>query len=194
MTQTVNRPAFAIPLDVHATGDQAGNTIFVQWIGSTEATGYEVSRMSGGVWSVIGTTASESLTDTNVSASQAYFYRVRALKTGSAPSGDSIPDAATTYVFAHTFVVGGNIFAADMTDLRACANNLRAAARLSPVSFTDSSLAGVVIKALHMTELRNALSLAMTTSGMPAPTFSQSIAPGSSVLAADFIELRTMMR
>jgi hypothetical protein len=193
-TQTVNRPAFGIPLDFRATGDPAANSILVQWIGSTEATSYEVSRLSGGLWSVIASTASESVTDLGVSPSQAYFYKVRALKTGFAPSGYTTPDAATTYNFAHAFGPGSKIFAADMSDLRTCVNQIRVAAGLSPLSFTDSSLAGVVVKALHVTELRNAISPAMTTAGMPAPAFSRSIAIGSGVLGIDFTELRTMMR
>jgi hypothetical protein len=195
LTQTVNRPAFGVPLDFRATGDPTANTIALQWIGSTNATGYEISRMSGGKWNVIWTTgAAESYTDAGVSASHAYFYRVRALMTGSAPSGDSTPDAATTYSFAHTVSPGGGIFAADMSDLRICANNLRLAAGLVPASFTDGGLSGVFIQAVHMTELRNALSLAMTTAGMPPPSFSRSIVAGNTVLAADFNDLRTMMR
>jgi hypothetical protein len=146
------------------------------------------------LWGVIATTASESVTDLGVSPSQAYFYKVRALKTGFAPSGYTTPDAATTYNFAHAFGVGSRIFAADMSDLRTCVNQVRVAAGLSPLSFTDNSLAGVVVKALHVTELRNAISPAMTTAGMPAPTFSRSIAIGSGVLGIDFTELRTMMR
>jgi hypothetical protein len=193
-TQTVNRPAFATPLDFRATGDPAANSILVQWIGSTEATSYEVSRLSGGLWSVIASTASESVTDLGVSPSQSYFYKVRALKTGSAPSGYTTPDAATTYNFAHAFGAGSKIFAADMSDLRTCVNQIRVAAGLSPLSFTDNSLAGVVVKALHVTELRNAITPAMTTAGIPAPSFSRSIAIGSGVLGIDFTELRTMMR
>jgi hypothetical protein len=194
LTQTVNRPAFATPLDFRATGDPAGNTIALQWIGSTEATSYEVWRMSGGLWSLLGTTGAEALTDSGVSPSQAYFYKVRTLKTGSAPTAYSTPDAATTYSFAHTFGAGTTIFAADMSDLRTCVNNLRTAAGLGTVSFTDGSLAGVMVKAQHMTELRNAMSPAMTTAGMPSPSFSRSIAVGNGVLAIDFTELRTMMR
>jgi hypothetical protein len=143
---------------------------------------------------VIASTATESVTDFGVSPSQAFFYKVRALKTGSAPSAFSAPDGATTYNFAHTFGAGSKIFAADMSDLRTCVNQLRVAAGISPVSFTDHSLAGVVVKALHLTELRNAISPAMTTAGMPPPSFSQSITIGNNVLAIDFTELRTMMR
>ncbi|MEA2238644.1 MAG: hypothetical protein QOC81_3368 [Thermoanaerobaculia bacterium] len=194
LTQTVNRPAFATPLDFRATGDPAANTIALQWVGSTEATSYEVWRLSGGLWSLLGTTGSEALTDSGVSSSQAYFYKVRALKTGSAPTDYCTPDAATTYNFAHTFGAGTKIFAADMSDLRTCVNNLRTAAGVGTVSFTDGSLAGVLIKAQHMTELRNALSPAMTAAGMPAPSFTRSVAIGTSVFAIDFTELRTMMR
>jgi len=194
LTQVVNRPTYATPLDLVATGDPNAHTISLQWVGSTNANLYEISRLSGGVWNVIATTSDEFFLDTLVTATQAYFYRVRAFAPDESPTAYSIPDAATTYVYAHTFMTTGTIFAADMNDLRNVVNKLRDAAGLNPLVFTDPTLSGVVIKALHMTQLRSALSTAMTTGGMPAPSFARSIVAGNTVLADDFNEMRTMMR
>jgi hypothetical protein len=63
---------------------------------------------------------------------------------------------------------------------------------LSAASFTDPNPAGVIVKRLHVNELRTALNAARTTLGLPAATFTDPtlLAYTMPVKAAHFEELR----
>ena len=59
------------------------------------------------------------------------------------------------------------------------------------VIFTDPSLGGVFIKALHFTELRTAINAVHVLAGLGSVTWSDSIAPGVAIKAAHLDELRS---
>jgi len=61
-----------------------------------------------------------------------------------------------------------------VTELRTAVNALRGAAGLGAASFTDASLPGIPIKALHITQLRAALDAARIALGLPAITYADS--------------------
>jgi hypothetical protein len=67
---------------------------------------------------------------------------------------------------------------------------VRAAAGLSSATFTDGSLAGLTIQAVHIQELRSALDPARSTLGLPAISYTNGLAIGSTVKAADIEEIR----
>jgi hypothetical protein len=129
------------------------------WHEISGADHYVVSRRTTGSYSVIGTPSTASFSDTSVSASTTYVYKVVARNSSNDEiSSYSYPDIATT------------------------------------VSFTDPDLeAGVtVMKAVHITELRNAVDLARTAAGLGGASWSGSLTSGSTVISAAHIaELRT---
>jgi ELWxxDGT repeat protein len=84
--------------------------------------------------------------------------------------------------------------AAHILELRSAVNALRAAAGLSPFSFTDASVSGGFIRAVHLTELRTALDQARAALGLPALAYKNTIVPGSSIQAADISDIRNGMR
>lgn len=62
------------------------------------------------------------------------------------------------------------------------------------VLFTDSNLAGVGVKAVHVTELRAAVNAARTAAGLSAATYtSPAIVAGALVLGSDITELRSAL-
>ncbi len=75
-------------------------------------------------------------------------------------------------------------------------NAVRATAGLAAATFTDPTItAGTTkTKALHLSELRNALSTALTTLGFPSPTFTAGLAAASQIKAVHVQELRTLVK
>ena len=99
--------------------------------------------------------------------------------------------AATTVIFTYAVQPGATIHAADITELRAAANALRAAAGLAPFAFTDSSLTGAPIRAIHTTELRAAIDAARSALVLPPIAYTDpTLAAGMLPKAAHITELR----
>jgi len=94
-------------------------------------------------------------------------------------------------VYSYTVQQGAVIHASDILEIRAAANELRAAAGLQPFKFTDSSLSK--IRAIHITELRTAIADARTALGLSAISYTDpTITPGvTRAKAAHLNELRT---
>jgi Bacterial Ig-like domain (group 3)/FG-GAP-like repeat len=186
----VQLPPFGTPAGFMAFGDSATGQVQMGWQPMHGVTHYEISRMSGGTWTVVGTTAENVFFD-SIGTGNSAFYRVRAFNAEGAASGYAV--AAST--MAASFPQPGSIIgAADITALRAIINSLRAAAGLTPFSFTDPSLTGVPIKALHITQLRTAFEPAAMAAGLPAPAWSRPIVPGLTVLANDLLEVHAKVR
>lgn len=87
---------------------------------------------------------------------------------------------------------GAVVRIADLLELRTAANNMRAAAGLTPFAFTDPSLAGKPIRAIHISELRTAINAARSALSMPPVQYSDpALTPAvTRVKAAHFNELR----
>lgn len=64
----------------------------------------------------------------------------------------------------------------------------------APPVFTDDPLtAGVTIKAVHVTELRNAVNQARSLAGLGAASWAESVTSGVTIKAAHIVELRTRL-
>jgi hypothetical protein len=87
----------AAPAGVTATA--AGQTqINVSWTATAGATEYHVYRSatSGGPYTLAGTTTGTTFSNTGLTCNTAYYYVVRAAKSGTCESGNSTQAAATT--------------------------------------------------------------------------------------------------
>jgi hypothetical protein len=185
-----------IPAGVHATA-QSMTEISVTWSLSSGAMQYEIARASAGVaLQVVGAVMNPPYVDA-VASSQAYLYRVRAVGSGGT-STFSAPDVATTVSFTDDPILIGvtTVNGSHVAEMRTAANAVNALAGLGPQSWTDPSIASGVtlVQATHIVELRSSLTNAFVLLGVTVPTFTNSIAPGSVIHAADIQELRDAVR
>jgi hypothetical protein len=173
----------------------AANSVRVTWNAVTGATSYEIYRKSaGGSFVVVGTSTSNSFTDTTVAANTAYLYRVRALNAAGA-SGDSTYDLATTVIFTDDPLTPGTLIkAVHLAQLRTAVNAVRALAGLGAATFTDAASPGVVVKAVHITELRTVLNQALTALGFATPAYTDPSLTGVLIKAVHFQELRNRVK
>ncbi len=190
VTQNVSRPPFGAPLSVIATGNGAAAAITIRWVSTDGVASHDVLRRENGQWVVIGNTSAEQFIDTNVVNTNAYIYAIRSNGSTGAVSPISTPDVATTATLA--LPSDKRIRANDILTTRQLIASFRAAAGSSPVTFTDSSLTGVTIKAVHLTELRAALNPPRTALGMPSVKFTNPTPTGkvTTVKLVDIQEIR----
>jgi hypothetical protein len=87
----------AAPTGVTATAAGA-NQINLSWTASSGATGYNVYRSttSGGPYTLVGSSATTSFSNTGLACNTGYFYVVRATNSGTCESGNSAQASATT--------------------------------------------------------------------------------------------------
>ena len=147
------------------------SSVSLSWsAGSGSIDHYEIQRATSvnGPFTTLPNTTSTSFTDSSLSSTTTYIYRVRAVDAGGNYSGFSNTDIATTVVFTDDpLVVGVTIVKAQhVTELRAAVNAVRAAAGLSAATWTDSSLAGINVKGVHISELRSNVNAARTVLGL----------------------------
>ena len=87
------------------------------------------------------------------------------------------------------------IKAQHMNELRVAVNAVRETAGLSQASWTDASLPGVSVKAVHTNELRRKLQQAFHEMGLPIPAFTDDpLSPGLIVKRAHVEEVRQAVR
>lgn len=189
-TVTQNAP---LPASVVAAS-QSSTSIALTWSATGPVDHYEIWRSSGGAFSMVGTAASTSFADTTAEPDAAYVYKIRSVVTGGGTTDFGAPDYAHTYTLTDSQLTAGLfIKAAHVTELRAVANALRAAAGLTAATFSDPSLGGVVIKRIHVVELRESINAVRATLGLPATGFA-AISTGDTVQAQTFTDLRSIMR
>lgn len=177
------------PASFTATATTA-TSVTLSWTASAGATQYEIARASATSPFVnILTTSSTSVSD-SVSAGNTYIYKVRALDGSGGKSLYSAPDAATTIFFTDDPLVAqvSPVRATHLTELRQAVNAIRAAAGLTPATFTGGSM----IQAAHTQELRAALTPARATLGLSTTPFTDPtlIAGATQVRAVHLQELR----
>lgn len=149
-----------------ATG-VTSSSVTVTWSAVTGASSYDILRSENGAsFSVVGTTATTSFTNTGLPANHEYLYRVRA--NGPQPLAYSNIDPATTFTFTDPLTT---IRAVHFTELRTIINALRADAGLAPFSYSSAVMPGTPVRAVHILEMRTALNQARVALGLPALTF-----------------------
>lgn len=178
-------------LEAEATGT---TQVTVSWNASAGATQYEVTRGSGTPVAVAGT----QYIDNTVSAGTTYLYKVRAVDASSRRSPYTASDPATTVLFTNDPLVAGGTIIDDVhvTQLRTAVNAMRSAAGLGAATFTDASLASVLVKKVHVEELRTALNAARTALGLSAIAFTDPtlVANTTLVKTSHIEELRSGVR
>lgn len=162
-----------VPTNVVATATST-TQVGITWSASAGATSYQVERSSGGSGYVpVGFPTGTSFTDP-VSSGTTYLYQVRAVGSGGT-SGPSNKDLATTILFADDpLTVGVTLIKAQhVTELRQAVNAVRAAASLTPSSWTDPTITPTVtlVRKIHVEELRSSLTAARNALGFTDPGF-----------------------
>jgi Bacterial Ig-like domain (group 3)/FG-GAP-like repeat len=194
-SHTVMSPPFGAPFAVTATGNAAANAITIRWMNTSDVATNEILKWTDGSWGAIGTATGTSFIDTNVVHTSAYVYAVRSIRSGTGEvSPISNRDIGTTAVLA--LPSDHIIRASDVLTTRSLVNSLRSAAGLTAFTFTDASLTGVRVKAVHITELRTALNQARTPLGFAAMTFTNpTLTPNTTpIRLVDVQELRNSLQ
>lgn len=163
---------------------------------------YELQRSQSvaGPFSTIASPSTTNFTDTNatgLTGSVAYLYRVRAVDAQGNASSFSNIDLATTMSFTDNPLVAGStvIKAQHINELRVAVNAVRATAELPQASWTDASLPGVFIKAVHITQLRQNLDQALQVIGLATPVYTdQTLSPGLIVKRVHVEEVRQSVK
>ena len=168
--------------------------------GSGSIDHYEIQRATSknGPFTTLSNTASTSFTDSGLSSTTTYIYRVRAVDAAGNYSDFSNIDIATTIVFTDDPLVAGVtvIQAQHIVELRQAVNAVRAAAGLSAATWTDSSLTGVEVKAVHISELRSNLDGARSVLGLSTGSYTDAtLTPGTTIVKAVHVtELRDRVK
>ena len=182
------------PTNVVATA-ATPTSVSVTWTLAIGATSYRVYRSSGGAYAQLaGTPAAPPFTDTTALANTAYVYKVHS-HDGSAESGDSNVDLATTVIFTDPTLTPAStsVKAAHFTQMRTAVNAVQTLASQGNTPYTDVTLDSTVnVKGVHSTELRTRLNAARAAiTGLSPATFTNTIIAGTTVInALDMNELR----
>lgn len=186
------------PANVVATATTPTN-VNVTWSAAGGASTYRVYRRTGAVYALVGETSGTSLGDATVSANTAYLYKVRSF--AGTESADSNVDLATTVIFTDPTLTAGTtpVKAAHFTELLTAVNAVRTLAGGSypPIAFTaPAPAAGGLIRAVHLTDLRNGLTPARSALALPTQSFTDPVptAGTTPIKATHLTELRTGVR
>ena len=188
-------------VEAHVT---SATTALVSW---TAATGtapgrYNVYRSAGPdytAYSQVGNTTSTSYSDA-VSTGKAYLYKVRSADAaGNNESSDSNRDLATIIIYTNPTLTAGvsTVNAVDMIELRTAVDAVRTLYNIGAGAYGFATItAGTsTVYAEDMQELRVNLNTPITGMGFAAPTYTNTISPGTSIIRAlDFTEARNAMR
>ena len=163
---------------------------------------YELQRSQSifGPYTLVGLFPTTNFTDSNITGLApltGYLYRVRAVDAQNIPSDFSNIDLATTMSFTDNPLVAGTtvIRAQHINELRTAVNAVRATAGFPQVSWTDPSLPGVFIKAVHIMELRQNLNQALQAMGLASPSYTDDpLSPGMIVKKIHVEEVRQATR
>ncbi|HXQ71603.1 MAG TPA: galactose oxidase-like domain-containing protein [Pyrinomonadaceae bacterium] len=188
------------PSNLVATASSTSSVSLSWSAGSGSIDHYEIQRATSknGPFTTLANTASTSATDSGLSSTTTYIYRVRAVDANGNYSDFSNTDITTTIVFTDDPLVVNVtlIYAQHIVELRQAVNAVRAAAGLSAATWTDSSLTGVEVRAVHISELRSNLDGALSALGLSTGSYTDaSLTPGTTVVKAVHVsELRTRVK
>jgi hypothetical protein len=196
LSQIVGLPPFGAPSGLIATINNSPLSLFVMvtWNAVSGVDHYEVARSSNNnPYAMIASASSPFYLDFGpLAPNTTYLYKVRAVDAVGTVSVYSNVDPATTIFFTDDPLVAGSttVKAAHVNQLRTAANAMRAAAGLTAVIFTDTSLStSTIIRAVHMQEIRTALDQARFTLFLPALVYTEgTLTPTVSVIKAAFVQ------
>src|SRR5439155_2296297 len=139
----------------------SATSVLVSWNVAAGAASYQVWRSDhNGAYTLVGTPLTNSFTDSSppLTANTTYLYKVKSVDAGSAVSGFSNMDPATTILFTDDPLVAGTtkVKGIHLTEERTAVNAFRVAAGLLTVTFTDTVGPTLKVKAFHVNELRTA--------------------------------------
>lgn len=170
---------------------------------SSNETGFVVERKlgTGGGYSQAAALAPNvtRYLDRNVAPASTYYYRVRAI-TSAGDSAYSNEAAGTTNpapLFSDDPLAAGvtEVKAAHLSALRQAVNAMRACAALPAAAWTDATLSGIFIRAVHLQEIRDNLKSALAALGLPAPQYTEDPLPaGAFIRKIHLEELRNAVR
>jgi hypothetical protein len=196
---TVQQAAFGAPPYLNATAATTTSaTLF--WATTSTTDHYEIQRSTDNVnWTVRGTSSTNTFSESGLTVSTTYFYKVRAIKADTTASAFSPINAATTMAFTDPSLTtcGVVVKGVHITQLRSAINLARASVGLAAFTFTDPSLpaASLVIKAVHLTELRSAMAGFTSAIGVTPSYTDPTIVPGTTTIKAVHLqELRDLIQ
>lgn len=191
-TATVNfAAAVTAPTNVDAVTITT-TRVRITWAAVANAASYRVERSTDNVtFTPVTTVSTLTADDTPVIANASYLYRVVALDAGGNPSPPSARDVATTRQFTSDPL--RVLRAAHINDLRAAINTFRAAAGLSPASYTSGISAGSLLKRTNVTEMRSAVDAARAAIGLAPYPYAESIVAGTRLKWNHFRELQNTL-
>ncbi|MCG3113080.1 MAG: fibronectin type III domain-containing protein [Candidatus Manganitrophus sp. SB1] len=187
------------PTNVKATANGT-TSVTVTWNVSNDngvIDHYEVWRRSSlsgsSYFRVTPDPTTTTLTDSGVTSTVTYLYKVRAIDKAGNVSGYSTIDLATTYAFTDDPLIAGStaVKTAHIVDLREAVKAVRATAGVLPNTppWTDSILNGLLIKTIHVKDLRDYLAPALNALGFSPPTYTDpTLTAGSTVVKKAHIE------
>ena len=168
------------------------NGIELTWRPASGVNGYEILRSTNGAWSVIGTSSTPHYLDLTTSAGNVYVYEVRGTFSPSGNTASSNREVASTLQFDDDPLIAHftPVRASHVTQLQQGINKLRAAAGLSEHTFPPL---GTFAQASAITEMRDALSPALSAVGTP-PLTNHFFAAGQTIERWHLQELRDRLR
>jgi RHS repeat-associated protein len=158
----------------------ADNQVSLSW--SSTGANFRVERKASlsGTYALVGTAATTSFNDTNVSRGNAYLYRVCAANgSNSCITGYSSFAVGTAVTFADPTLTAQvtSVKAQHFDDLRLAVNAVRRAANLGDATWTDMTLTAqsTTIRAVHVQELRDRLNEALTALNITVSPFTDPV-------------------
>jgi hypothetical protein len=170
-----------VPLQISTglTATWNGSAIVVSWPAVSGATLYQLQRRSGSAWEVVTEQSGTAYTDTAVSASRTYAYRV-ALATGNyggIVGNFSNSDVATTGTFVEA-VQNQTVTAALAGEMLSAVNSVRAALGWPAVSWGNILAPsdplpdpGTIVLSRHVASCRARMDEALHALGVPVQTY-----------------------
>ncbi len=179
-----------------------GGQVQVRWcLYSYAAAHFLIDRRNGSNTSTTQVAGGEGChvwNDSNAASGNTYEYHVHAQDAGNHAGAPSNSDIATVMTFSNDPLSAGVDFvrAQHFVEMRQAVSSVRTCAGLGAPTWTDSSLSGVQVKAIHLTEIRDQLNQALNQLQVPVPGYTDpSIVPGSTVIKAAHVqEIREKVR
>lgn len=192
---TINSVSFDPPASVVATAT-GSTSVEVSWASVPSATEYRVYRAStmGSFVTLVGSTASTTLTDNTAVANTSYQYVVTA-GDGVTFSTNSVADIATTVVFTDSVLTAASVKLTHVDELLTAVNALRTLTGLTAISFTAPAPAGgVTVRKTHVDDLRTGVTAARSALGL-STSFAETITAASTTVKTSHVtELRDTVK